>query len=359
MLLSLNVDEDTKVNGRKSTLRQMLKTKISENERTTRDIDQLIDRIKLEYPTMQVSVPELEGTSAEDWDIENHTPLVAVLESGFGDKDTGQIIAYNLEGNEVLLSVTEEPEQLVIVVGPSERIVAVDKGEGDSNARCDAIQPIDSDDDFDYYLYDDYRILDDCGSGGGGTGGGATGGGSGGGAVECDRDRKNSTDKLGKAKFKDIGTLKQVEPWAWGAPEVRLYIVRTNYNNNNPVSVTFPYPLGKEDWTKTNWRGKRSVIWKDLKTETFIWDKELHADMSWFLFVEEDDPLFEGSADVSINGGVQFLGKNVITTNFTVSTSVSIGGQDDVIYLREVFYCDNTDGDGQLYAGTMRFYVKQ
>lgn len=207
--------------------------------------DGKIDDLISENPLLQVAIPELEEVGdAETWDAENEIPLVAYLPSDYDESIENFLIpAYDVDGNEFLLNSSEDPERLIIVISDNERLFAIPKS-ASSNERAETLPVIDDcpivaapyyeSSEYFYYSKDDvYTNLNEC-NGGGGSGGGGTGGGSSG----CDRETNNDRDYLNKAKFKDYGTIRQVESWASGKPEVRMIVSFAQANISSGYNFT-------------------------------------------------------------------------------------------------------------------------
>ena len=81
-------------------------------------LDELLAEIQRTFPNLQVSVPVL----CDDWDTDNHIPLVAYLPYDFNDQTTKEIEAFDVYGNSYMISSVEEPDRPVIVVSISERV---------------------------------------------------------------------------------------------------------------------------------------------------------------------------------------------------------------------------------------------
>jgi hypothetical protein len=77
-----------------------------------------LEKIRKAFPNLQVSVP----VHCEDWDTENYIPLVVFLPYDFDESKTNFVFAYDSIGKKHKLSLEEEPDEPVIVVGISERI---------------------------------------------------------------------------------------------------------------------------------------------------------------------------------------------------------------------------------------------
>jgi len=141
ILLSKVINKPLSEGRSSNTFRSLISSTSITNNREESDINNLIDSLNLFHPLLQISVPELQNSKAELWNTIDHKPLVAILDSRFDDQKSEFIVAYDDDGNEYKLSVAEEPENLVIVVGESERIAVINKNSSSSNnlGECDVM----------------------------------------------------------------------------------------------------------------------------------------------------------------------------------------------------------------------------
>ena len=361
----------------------------SPSERTTDDFLRSIGEL---YPLMQVALPQLEIGSAESWDVAHDVPLVAFIPSDYDESnENATITAYDFEGNQYELSAEKEPDRLVIVISDNERLIALEKPESTPSGRFGSDYPMykgcpielpayHENERYNYYFRDDvYQTLTECkggaviptnsGTGNGGSGSGSTGSGSGStgsgssgsgssssSTPQCDRDVKDKTEQLYKAKFRDMGVIRDVESWASGKPEVIYYTTRVAYaaSGSHYTFTSGPRTAGKEGWYKKKFL-KTSVTWKVLHHNLFKWLSAQNGDEMVYTWIEEDTSPFGGRTPVNVT----FTGVRVANASFTGTATISIGAQDDYIGNNWVQYCDNTDGDGTLYTNSMQIYVRQ
>lgn len=123
-----NKSIQTDINGRMETL--SFGDILTGNNSNTRiaGYTSLLDSIESEYPLLQVSIPALKDKSAEDWDTSTEEILVAVVDADQDDQTIDFITVYDSQGNEYQLDAYVDPEQIVAVIGMSERVVALEKG---------------------------------------------------------------------------------------------------------------------------------------------------------------------------------------------------------------------------------------
>lgn len=82
------------------------------------NVEDLVKEIQGRFPNLQVAVP----VHCDEWDTENYTPLVAFLPYDYDEDTYTEIEAYDTNGNIHVLSLEEEPDVPVIVVSRSERV---------------------------------------------------------------------------------------------------------------------------------------------------------------------------------------------------------------------------------------------
>jgi len=80
--------------------------------------DSYFEMVNKKIPNLQISVP----VNCDNWDVENYEPLVVYLPYDFDDSKERYVLAFDKDGNTHQLSLDKEPELPVIVVGISERI---------------------------------------------------------------------------------------------------------------------------------------------------------------------------------------------------------------------------------------------
>lgn len=208
-------------NGRVETMSfgNLLTSQESSSARTSPEsLQSFMDAVQKQYPLMQISIPQLsDELKAENWKIDEQTPLVAVKPADYDEKTTKTIPAYESRGKRYDLSTETPPDRLVIVVGESERIIAIRKNKNRATREaCMFSQPYYSDAENDYYMSDDYYAsVNRC---------------QGDddfalvtplppGARACDRDVDARKDQLFKFKFSSMAALRDAESWVDGKIE--------------------------------------------------------------------------------------------------------------------------------------------
>lgn len=327
---------------------------INDSSKKSSTTSQLMNSIKINYPLLQIALPEFDNHKVAEWDIESSIPLVAYLPLHI---QNDIIPAYDVEGNYYQLSASTPPENLVIVVKQNERVTVLDKStKNRSNIfdDCEIIAPaFHQNDTNEYHFTDDLMNQASlCSGGGGGSGGGGTGGGSG--NTGCDRDRKSGKDRLNKLKFNSMPSFREIAEWHDGAVELEL----TVFYGDGPDDEKDVKKVTKR-FNGTRGEFKNCSIfncnpeWFDLyNTEIITWDKVEHSDVMQYVWMEKD-----GGGEQTFN--LSFSGKfKGIKIEFKPKLTIKFN--DDKVGESLVEYCDNTDGDGYTYnTGLMKFQVKQ
>jgi len=173
------------------------------------EYDVLLTQLEMEYPTMQIAVPQLDEYSVENWDTTNETPLVVVLPEDYDELTHDFVTGYDEFGNMHQVSTLVEPAELMVVVSPSERVLAFEISENtrsDYSLECFLGDPIMTTQSYEIYMIDD--VTTECG-----------------GSADLIQPTTtpNCTEvELVSLKF-DAYSLKHVEKWVSGAPEIRLW----------------------------------------------------------------------------------------------------------------------------------------
>ena len=298
-----------------------------ENARTDiSEYDQLLTDLAMVYPTMQISVPQLEGISAEDWSTNEYLPLVAIVKSDFDETVTTEISAYDSAGNLYELSSKVEPSNLVIVISPSERIEAFPVNASARIAIEDPLfecveqqQAFYSTENYNYYLTRDIQICMD----GGGTGG--SGGSSSGTLAQC--------REMGNEEYVHRLKIKQwngIEDWWQGAPEINLEVYAPKYDyrfikHTGDMEPQYRKDIDDEWWNVGGEKGKY----------LFDWIYGYIGENVKYLWYERDEPLI-GYAERSISLSTHYIETdgtivNKQTPSIALLNPVRIGNRDDVI----------------------------
>jgi hypothetical protein len=326
----------------------------------------LLNQLETEYPTMQISVPQLEDISVEDWNTSGFVPMVAVLNSDFDEHTTKFVTAYNELGEQFLLSVDQEPEHLVVVISQSETVLAFELFDdpyiGQMRSFCEQPMALYTSDSFNFYLdsdlvyYQNCLIVGDSDISGSPT--------TGGNQVICDRDDKtgeNRRDVLLKAKFKSKEQMRTLERWIQGKPEMYVFIVfAKNNNTRNPQFSHTIKGADKKGWYHRNLFGNVVLDMNKLNIPVVTWDKEVYGKTMRYYWMEKDKPWLSARLKFDLNTSVEILETEIVEVFAQGSVEFSIGGKWDNGGDAFVEYCSNTDDVGTKYStGFLDFWVNQ
>lgn len=343
--------------GRILTLKDILFPNYGESGRSK--IESYLDSLKKYYPLLQISIPKISNNSSETWDAQTEKPLVAFIPSNL---ETGIIEAFDASGKKYQLSALEEPNQLVIVIGENERLIPFPKqGTTAKNARnllveCPVMYRTKgayySNEYYDYYLMED---LNYC-SGGGSYGGGGSGGSGGGNQTSgaCDRDNKTSKDVLNKMIFNSMNAFKRINEWFDGGQELQITIFFATANGT--ISKVTKYASGNDSDFKDCGLFDCDPEWFGINAEILTWDKATYGSAMLYMWVEHDN----GDATTYSSSFSTTFDNNGTKNTLNNQVSTTITDKDDLLGESIVEFCDNTDGDGELYnTGDISFFVKQ
>jgi hypothetical protein len=336
---------------------------------TEKESEDLLTELSADYPLIQVAVPELNVGTVEEWDIQSHIPLVGYIPSNFQEGVAGSIIpAYDSEGNYYELDGAKEPDQLVVIISENERLITVDNNNNqgrleapylDDECQMQRIYPFHKSTSHTYYFRSQhFSMMNElilCGGGGGG----GTGGGGSGDTNTCSRENDSRKDYINKAMFKDYGTLRQVESWTAGKPEVRLIVTFAQPLVSSGFFFSgLSYAMGEHGWFERKWF-KEWTVMKNFDDQIVQWDPENYGDRMYYTWIEED-PGGSISFNFNVSSTFHFLNNNIANVTANGAAQLNIGGNDDMIAGPiPVEYCDNTRGEGTEYRTPMIFWVNQ
>lgn len=334
-------------------------TQITQNSST--------NNIFKENPLLQISVPELpSGITAEDWDVENHSPIIVYRAPGLDLSKVTHLPAFNSDGESIDFDITKIPSSPIIIVSFNERLTAIPKNNNTvlslDNLRTTTnsmIEPYYQDEHYDYYLtnqlYD--TVLMDSGDGGGGGYSGGTGT-----STSCDRDIKTTNDHLKKVRFTSMEYFRAAESYIDGNPEI-YFVITFGAKDPGGFSNLRKYipSIDRSHWKdcgvftcNPEWYGDGR---NGMPLSLFNWDKEFYGDRVRYDWFEEDfsKVKVEYTAGLTVN-----FKQDDRDTNVSGSVKFIINDTDKILGQDVVRYCDNTDGDGTLYTtGQLEWYVNQ
>lgn len=167
--------------------------------------------------------------------------LTIILEPSFSDTTDSIVYAYNQRGEQIVLSVDEEPLVPYIVVGINERI----SFSPDSTLARSINEPIFKNEYYSFYLPEyfnnEMKIVETL--------------------YNNYRGERSNPDVISRARFKSSDAIKAVEKWLRGAPEVHLTVIYADYSPADiimgPLLHNLQFNLGDNNWYKGKRRKKR------------------------------------------------------------------------------------------------------
>jgi hypothetical protein len=307
----------------------------------------LIDSIAQYYPLMQLAIPQLEEQNIADWDFENSPLPIAIVTA---DRSSGKVPSITVDGTINSVSITEEPDQLYLVISSNERTIAIPTG--GQNLQANIVNPgLDCtgepymiDDSYEYILIDDhFNAQNDCAIAS------QPGGGSGGSSTTCDRDLNTGKDRILGLKYRDINNYRRDmdddngdDAWFNGGLEVHVEI-RFGQSNGSITKISKQFTGARSAWRECGlfWTNC-NTIWYNTNTEIVTWNKDIYGDAMHYVWHERDGG---GTRTETIKWTSKIGG---IPVELTDTRVVNI--EDDPLGESIVEYCDNTQGEGYTYV---------
>lgn len=255
------------------------------------------------YPILQIAVPETATYTAEDWDTQNIKPSIAILESDFDETTTQYVRGYDPDGNEIIVDAFNEPNNLFLVIGASERVIAISKTDGSIIAARTHVANLIFEDE-NYYYYD--RALYE-------------------GSVAPTVEINSGSGTIspcrtwGDAEFLyqiNCTDIKSYEHWIAGAPELRLQVFSPEFSFSSLIHTGEMEPRRRRD-IKDKWWTK--------EVQLFKWSERFTGEGVVFFWYEVDGGA--RTKEIKLNAG--YTKKD--GTNISASTTIEIGKRDDKI----------------------------
>ena len=293
-------------------------------------------------PTLNISIPNIPANHDVDWD--GVDPWFVVVTSDLISIDFETINVFDIDGNEFNISSKTPPDHPVIVIGPSERIIAIPISDVNKKTLMEpCTDPLYEDDNYQYYELID---LNNCSySDTGGSNGTGT-------SSSCDRDNNANRDLLSKIKFKSMSSLDAAEGWWHSDFEMQAIFVYA-YNGEIAEFSKF-FVIEREHLRSGGWLGiNPDPIWCSLNTRTFLWEKDMYSEVVKVKWIEND-----GGGSTTISTSLTYE----VTPNLTQTNSISTTITKDNTHLGDdiLNYCAKTSGDGTTYdTGMMYFRIEQ
>jgi hypothetical protein len=347
--LTMNTGNGMQTETFGSFLQGVLGEEVSDVSRTNIQNSQktLIDSITQYYPLLQIAIPELEDQDINDWDFENDPLPIAIVTQ---DKSQGSVPSISVNGTIGNISITQDPDELYLVISSNERTIAIPTG-GQSfqanivNPGLDCTgEPYMIDDSYEYILIDDhFNAQNDCAIAS------QPGGGSGGSSTTCDRDLNTGKDRILGLKYRDINNYRRDmdddngdDAWFNGGLEVHVEI-RFGQSNGSITKISKQFTGARSAWRECGlfWTNC-NTIWYNTNTEIATWNKDIYGDAMHYVWYERDGG---GTRTETIKWTSKIGG---IPVELTDTRVVNI--EDDPLGESIVEYCDNTQGEGYTYV---------
>lgn len=313
----------------------------------------LIDSIAQYYPLMQLAIPQLEDQNIADWDFENSPLPIAIVTA---DRSSGKVPSITVDGTINSVSITEEPDQLYLVISSNERTIAIPTG--GQNLQANIVNPgLDCegeaymiDNNYDYILLDDYyNAQNDCTIAHIPS---SSGGGSGSASSNCARDNDPDKDEITRVKFKNIQAYRQAKDgWFNGKFELKLFI--TLGTIDGAAQTLEKIFINNENDYRYCGIFDCDPRWVNTLAEIVTWEKSTYGDRMNYSFFEYDGTGTSTESTVSFPvkiGGI----------TMTITNKIAVKSDDFPIGQSVIEYCDETQGEGYTYsAGSFEFQVRQ
>lgn len=276
-------------------------------------IAELLRNIEINYPTLQIAIPNLDVASWDEITSGNKPFLVAFLDENYDDMSGESILAYDQDGKEYSLDGKQAPKEPVIVISESERILAVSNAERSQYTELNEYyktanftylkeefvplendlkdMPLEKKEKIDSYKAQPYS------------------------SSSFRATHPNYTDFIWKAQ---LPTSENYESWAKGRPEIAVRVVF--YGNSLPAK---DIKYNDKYWAKHNQR--------ILNSEIIKWNSTSIGEYIAYSWREVDGGEESKKIDISFPAGKIFP---------ALSFKISIGNKDDKIGTSYVNYDD-------------------
>lgn len=358
------------------------KKKLNSVAKTKGSLDDILDSVRVLFPTMIVSIPDLGNSNLEDWEGDNNLK-VAYLPEGLA-KDIDFMPAFDKDGNMTKLDAVNPPDELVIVVSNDHTLYTVSNDDLKTalNNCYQEVRPVFQDESYSYF---DGQAIDDCsgiGAGSGGGSGGSSGGNNGSDSgsdfnsddtfndpSECPptvyRWRKNGEEYIKSFRYNTIGEFRDVHGWSGKTKRHRLNLIRTVWGESeaNVISRTFRPTRG--DLRYLNAFGPNGVRWYEftLPLKFGTWHYRKHGDtwlFDWTVIGSGD--VTERTVGISSGFKAKLLGFLEVNRTLTLQKKVTSTDSDRFLGNKEIDFCHETQEsvDGRVYTiGALRFHYFQ
>ena len=306
-----------------------------------------INRILQTEPQLQIALPDLSGIRASDWDVGHHIPMVVYRSPDMDLSSQSTVTAYR-KGVPLTLSLTDEPDELILVISHNERTIVVPKGKSPDGflrasglaPSCTQTSPVYQSEEYSYYLKSSFESCYYTTTSNGLTGQG-----------DCDREFRNLKDHVIGARFTTMNYMREAEHFLDGNPEVYFIVTLASKNPSGFTSLRKSYPSSDRSEWKDCGVFKCIPEWHDHAQPVFNWDSETFGDLVRYDWFEED--FSSGKVEITLGLTSKFE-KLAVSGN----VKITINKKDYFLDQDFVYYCDPADGRGTLYnTGKLQFKI--
>ena len=290
-------------------------------------------------PLLNISFPELDNDiKVENWNTTSLIPIVAVVETSFDDITTTTVNAYNNTGGLISLSTSVEPTSLIAVVGPCERVLAVNPA---TMMTSDGVhlsgipsnyEVLQTGGCFSFYLRKFINIPppNSVGPEGG----------------DCQRDTKTTRDDLYQTTMRTTADRNWAELFLGGKLEMEAHIffAETGLNISGLSEIVKSFSLNRDYQGNT---------WYTPSLDIFHWLPDLNGDKMLYYWIEDDKDGF--SVEIPLSVTLKFK-----VVDISLGATLKFSAKDEACGSSIVSYCDPANTPGTEYnTGRVKFKVRQ
>lgn len=297
------------------------------------------------YPLLQIAMPELSNHNPMDWDTKGHIPLVVYRPPDVDLNALENLIGYR-NGKAETISLSEEPDELILVISNNERTLAVPETTLGKKthplANEDCLSTVDYEGVYGGLFYILKTALETCYETNPSTGPTSDG---------CERDTYNGRDQIIRAKFTTMNYMREAEHYLDGNPELYFIVTLASKNPSGFASLRKSFP--SKD--RSQWKdcGVFSCVpeWHEYEQPVFNWDKEVFGNLVRYDWFEEDF----STAKFDITLGLTSKFEDVSVSG---NVKITISKKDYFLDQDFVQFCDKARGTGTDYnTGKLYFTV--
>lgn len=293
-------------------------------------------------PYMSILIPD--DYEPENWDINSLTPKVAAAPSGWDDDTEVFLPLYDDLGISNLQSSNLQPENLTAVITECESLTAFS-----TNYTGNSGNPFFSNNYYNYFVNENCNVNDGEEFIINTNDNQYSPKGKNISKRSCDRDNNTSKlDVLGNVNVNGKSSLKQMEGWAKGSPEIIYHVV---YNNGTPVNPNWIDVL--KVFPRISRKQAKNATSITVNITHMIWGSALQMDRYFLRFGEREG---NGGAPDPRNSTLTASVNNV---TLTFTQSINWRRRDRQIGEQDVQFCTAANGNGTTFnPGLVTFNIK-